>query len=108
CTSSNTRNQAVVQADRVDIQSRNVGNGGRYARRSSGTQGESAESGNVQTKTGNGNVQRIRRTSFPRNDSNIQCYNCKYFMEQMLLAKKDEAGVILSNEQNDFLLADAS
>ncbi|GJR80250.1 hypothetical protein Tco_0151035 [Tanacetum coccineum] len=28
-------------------------------------------------------------------------------MEQMLLTKKDEAGVILSNNQNDFLLADA-
>ncbi|GKF34041.1 hypothetical protein Tco_0107241, partial [Tanacetum coccineum] len=26
----------------------------------------------------------------------------------MLLAKKDEAGIILTNEQNDFLLADAS
>ncbi|GJY03132.1 hypothetical protein Tco_0361284 [Tanacetum coccineum] len=55
----------------------------------------------------------------------IMCYNCnekghyarnypkprvldsKYFMEQMLLAKKDEAGVIQSNEHNDFLLADA-
>ncbi|GKA33511.1 zinc finger, CCHC-type containing protein [Tanacetum coccineum] len=29
-------------------------------------------------------------------------------MEQMLLEKKDKAGVILSNEQNDFLLADAT
>ncbi|GJT69970.1 hypothetical protein Tco_1029256 [Tanacetum coccineum] len=29
-------------------------------------------------------------------------------MEQMLLAKQDEAGVILSDEQNDFLFADAS
>ncbi|GKF82645.1 hypothetical protein Tco_0244301, partial [Tanacetum coccineum] len=32
----------------------------------------------------------------------------KYFLEQMLLAKKDEAGIILTNEHNDFLLADAS
>ncbi|GJY46151.1 retrovirus-related pol polyprotein from transposon TNT 1-94 [Tanacetum coccineum] len=32
----------------------------------------------------------------------------KYIMEQMLLAKKDEAGVSLSNEQNDFHLADAT
>ncbi|GKB24833.1 hypothetical protein Tco_0864234 [Tanacetum coccineum] len=32
----------------------------------------------------------------------------KYFMEQMLLAKQDEAGVILTDEQNDFLFADAS
>nr|GEW05908.1 hypothetical protein [Tanacetum cinerariifolium] len=52
-----------------------------------------------------------------------QCYNCnkkgqyarnclkprvqdyKYFMKQMLLAKKDEARIILYNEQSDFLLA---
>ncbi|GKE31062.1 retrovirus-related pol polyprotein from transposon TNT 1-94, partial [Tanacetum coccineum] len=56
----------------------------------------------------------------------VQCYNCsgkghyarnclkprvrdsKNFMEQMLLAKHDEAGVILTDEQNDFLFADAS
>nr|GEV90718.1 RNA-directed DNA polymerase, eukaryota [Tanacetum cinerariifolium] len=31
-----------------------------------------------------------------------------YFLEQMLLAKKDEAGVILFNEQNDFLIDDAA
>ncbi|GJR03313.1 integrase, catalytic region, zinc finger, CCHC-type containing protein [Tanacetum coccineum] len=61
-----------------------------------------------------------------RNTSTVQCYNysgkghyarncpkprvrdSKYFMEQMLLAKQDEAGVILTDEQNDFLFADAS
>ncbi|GJV58842.1 hypothetical protein Tco_1464942 [Tanacetum coccineum] len=32
----------------------------------------------------------------------------KYFMEQMLLAKQEEARVILNDEQNDFLFADAS
>nr|GEW43776.1 putative reverse transcriptase domain-containing protein [Tanacetum cinerariifolium] len=31
----------------------------------------------------------------------------KYFMEQMLLAKQDEAGVILADKQTDFLFADA-
>ncbi|GKA98779.1 retrovirus-related pol polyprotein from transposon TNT 1-94 [Tanacetum coccineum] len=84
-TSSNTRNQAIIQGDRVNIQSRNSGN-----------------------------------------TSTVQCYNCsekghyarnypkprvrdsKYFMEQMLLAKQDEAGVILTDEQNDFLFADGS
>ncbi|GJS24022.1 hypothetical protein Tco_0452654 [Tanacetum coccineum] len=84
-TYSNTRNQAIVQADRVDIQSKIVGNDGRYARRSSGTQGEPADNGNVQKETRNGN----------------------YFLEQMLLAEKDEAGIILTNEQHDFLLVDA-
>ncbi|GKE07273.1 retrovirus-related pol polyprotein from transposon TNT 1-94, partial [Tanacetum coccineum] len=72
------------------------------------------------------NVQRTLRTSSSGNTSTVQCYNCsgkghyarncpkprvrdsKYFMEQMLLAKQDEAGVILTDEQNDFLFADAS
>ncbi|GJY22250.1 integrase, catalytic region, zinc finger, CCHC-type containing protein [Tanacetum coccineum] len=70
-----------------------------------------------------------RNFSNPTNNrtvANVQCYNCsekvhyacncpkprirdsKYFMEQMLLAKQDEAGVILTDEQNDFLFADAS
>ncbi|GJY12365.1 retrovirus-related pol polyprotein from transposon TNT 1-94 [Tanacetum coccineum] len=72
-TSSNTKNQAIIQRDRT------------------------------------GNVQRTLRTSSSGNTSTIQCYNCsgkghyarncpkprvwdsKYFMEQMLLAKQDEA-----------------
>ncbi|GKE73044.1 integrase, catalytic region, zinc finger, CCHC-type containing protein [Tanacetum coccineum] len=71
------------------------------------------------------NVQRTLCTPSSGNTSTVQCYNCsgkghyarncpkprvldsKYFMEQMLLAKQDKAGVILSDEQNDFLFADA-
>ncbi|GJT80549.1 retrovirus-related pol polyprotein from transposon TNT 1-94 [Tanacetum coccineum] len=90
CTSSNIRNQAVVPADKVNIQSRNVGNVGRFARRSSNIQEEFVESNNVQKETGNENVQRTLQTSLVGNAST-----------------KDEAGVILSNEQNDFLLVDA-
>ncbi|GKG42847.1 integrase, catalytic region, zinc finger, CCHC-type containing protein, partial [Tanacetum coccineum] len=73
-----------------------------------------------------GNIQRTLRTTSSGTTANVQCYNCskkghyarncpkpkvwdsKYFMEQMLLAKQDEAGVTLIDEQNDFLFADAS
>ncbi|GJY87593.1 retrovirus-related pol polyprotein from transposon TNT 1-94 [Tanacetum coccineum] len=122
-TSSNTRNQAIIQGDRVNIQSRNSGNTGRNTRRAY-VQEEVVEGSNAQNETGN--VQRTIRTSSSGNTSTVQCYNCsgkghyarncpkprvrdsKYFMEQMLLAKQDEAGVILTDEQNDFLFADAS
>ncbi|GJX91494.1 integrase, catalytic region, zinc finger, CCHC-type containing protein [Tanacetum coccineum] len=84
-TSSNTRNQEIVQGDR-----------------------------------------RTLRTTSSRTALNVQCYNCsekghyarncpkprvrdsKYFMEQMLLAKQDEVGVTLTDEQNDFIFVDAS
>ncbi|GJT35396.1 integrase, catalytic region, zinc finger, CCHC-type containing protein [Tanacetum coccineum] len=72
-TSSNTRNQAIIQGDRVNIQSRNSVKKGHYAR--------------------NCPKPRVR--------------DSKYFMEQMLLAKQDEAGVIYYDEQNDFIFADA-
>ncbi|GJR30817.1 integrase, catalytic region, zinc finger, CCHC-type containing protein [Tanacetum coccineum] len=64
---------AIVQADRVNIQSRSIGNGDRMAR-SYNTQEESAESSNVQKETGN--VQRALQTSSSGNDKNVQCYNC--------------------------------
>ncbi|GJQ94537.1 integrase, catalytic region, zinc finger, CCHC-type containing protein [Tanacetum coccineum] len=116
-------NQAIIQGDRVNIQSRNSGNTGRNSRRAY-VQEEVVEGMNALKETGN--VQRTLRTSSSGNTSTVQCYNCsgkghyarncpkprvrdsKYFMEQMLLAKQDEAGVILTDEQNDFLFADAS
>ncbi|GJY99759.1 retrovirus-related pol polyprotein from transposon TNT 1-94 [Tanacetum coccineum] len=122
-TSSNTRNQAIIQGDMVNIQSRNLGNTGRNTRRAY-VQEEVVEGSNAQNETEN--VQRTLRTSSSGNTSTVQCYNCsgkghyarncpkprvrdsKYFMEQMLLAKQDEAGVLLTDEQNDFLFADAS
>ncbi|GJW44510.1 retrovirus-related pol polyprotein from transposon TNT 1-94 [Tanacetum coccineum] len=121
--SSNTRNQAVVQGDRVNIQSRNFGNVGRNNRRAY-VQEEVVEGMNATNETAN--VQRIVRTPTSGNTSTGQCYNyggkghyarncpkprvrdSKYFMEQMLLAKQDEADVILTDEHNDFLFADAS
>ncbi|GJY26500.1 integrase, catalytic region, zinc finger, CCHC-type containing protein [Tanacetum coccineum] len=107
----------------LNIQSRNSGNVGRNNRRAY-VQKEVVEGMNATNETAN--VQRIVRTPTPGNTSIGQCYNyggkehyarncpkprvrdSKYFMEQMLLAKKDEAGVILSDEQNDFLFDDAS
>ncbi|GKE07416.1 retrovirus-related pol polyprotein from transposon TNT 1-94, partial [Tanacetum coccineum] len=123
CTSSNTRNQAIVQSLRVNIQSKNSGNDGRNTRRSY-VQEEIIEGNNVQNDAGN--IQRTLRTTSSGTATNVQCYNCsekghyarnclkpqvrdsKYFMEQMLLAKQDEAGVILTDEQTDFLFVDAS
>ncbi|GJS76413.1 hypothetical protein Tco_0726294 [Tanacetum coccineum] len=64
CTSSNTRNQAIFQGDRVNIQSRNSSNDGRNTRRS-------------------------------------------YVQEEVIEVRKDEIGVILTDEHNDFLFADA-
>ncbi|GJZ55914.1 retrovirus-related pol polyprotein from transposon TNT 1-94 [Tanacetum coccineum] len=92
-TSSNTRNQAIVQGDRVYIQSKNSGNDGKNTRRAY-VQEEVIENTNVQNDAGN--IQRTLRTASSRTVANVQCYNC---------SKK---GVILTNEQNDFLFADAS
>ncbi|GJU74321.1 gag-pol polyprotein [Tanacetum coccineum] len=123
CTSSNTKNQAIVQGNRVNIQSRNSGTDGRITRRSY-VQKEIIEGNNV--KNDAGNIQRTLRTTSSGTAVNAQCYNCsekghyarncpkpivwdsKYFMEQMLLAKQDEARVILTDEHNNFLFADAS
>nr|GEV44724.1 hypothetical protein [Tanacetum cinerariifolium] len=86
-TSSNTRNQAIIQGDWVNTQSRNSGNAGRNNRR-------------AYVQDGKGH--------YARNCPKPRVRDLKYFMEQMLLAKQDEAGVILTDEQNDFLFADAS
>ncbi|GJT70250.1 hypothetical protein Tco_1029536 [Tanacetum coccineum] len=82
-------NQAVVQAGRVNIQSRNVGNDGRIARRSYNTQVDA-------------------KGHYGQDCPKPRVRDFKYFMEQMLLTKKDEARVILSNEKNYFHTADAT
>nr|GEZ76897.1 hypothetical protein [Tanacetum cinerariifolium] len=115
-TSSNTKNQVIVQGDRVNIQSMNSSNVGRNNRRAY-VQEEVVEGSNE-----TGNVQRTLRNSSLGNTSTVQCYNysgkghyarncpkprvkdLKYFMEKMLLAKQDEARVILTNEQKIFSL----
>ncbi|GJW25900.1 putative ribonuclease H-like domain-containing protein [Tanacetum coccineum] len=98
CTSSNTRNQAVIEVGRVDIQSKNS------------------------IDEYDQNIQRNLRTELTSRKTNVQCYNCnekghyvrecpkprfrdaKYSREQMLLATKDEVGVHLDEEEDDFML----
>ncbi|GJR60841.1 retrovirus-related pol polyprotein from transposon TNT 1-94 [Tanacetum coccineum] len=112
-------NQEIIQGDRVNIQSRNSGNDGRNNRRVY-VQEEIVEGSNAPNETGN--VQRTIRTSSSGNTLTVQCYNCsrkghyarnypkprvqdlKYFMEQMLLAKQDEAGVILTDDVTPLFL----
>nr|GEV80905.1 zinc finger, CCHC-type, retrotransposon Gag domain protein [Tanacetum cinerariifolium] len=48
------------------------------------------------------------KSHYVRNCPKTRIGDSKYFMEQMLLAKQDKLGVILIDEQNDFLFADAS
>ncbi|GKB21376.1 hypothetical protein Tco_0855299 [Tanacetum coccineum] len=75
----------LASAMLVNIQSRNSSNTGRNTRRAY-----------VQEEVVEGNCPKPRVP------------DSKYIMEQMLLAKQDEAGVILTDEQNNFLFADAS
>ncbi|GJZ88772.1 retrovirus-related pol polyprotein from transposon TNT 1-94 [Tanacetum coccineum] len=66
-------NQAIIQGDRVNIQSKNSGNAGRNNRRAY-VQEEIIEGSNAPNETGN--VQRTLRTSSSGNTSTVQCYNC--------------------------------
>ncbi|GKE22208.1 hypothetical protein Tco_1433720, partial [Tanacetum coccineum] len=65
-------NQAIIQGDRENIQSRNFGNAGRNNRRAY-VQEEIVEGSNASNETGN--VQRTLRTSSLGNTSTVQCYN---------------------------------
>nr|GEV09946.1 retrovirus-related Pol polyprotein from transposon TNT 1-94 [Tanacetum cinerariifolium] len=80
-TSSNTRNQVVIQGDKNS----SLGN-----------------TSTVQCYNSSG------KGHYARNYPKPRVWDSKYFMEQMLLAKQDEARVILTDEQNDFLFANAS
>ncbi|GJW92856.1 retrovirus-related pol polyprotein from transposon TNT 1-94 [Tanacetum coccineum] len=95
-TSSNTRNQAIIQGDRVNIQSRNSGNAGRNNRRAY-VQEEIVEGSNAPNETEN--VQRTLRTSSSGNTSTVQCYNC---------SGKGHYARNYPKPRNDFLFADAS
>ncbi|GJQ94190.1 hypothetical protein Tco_0005329 [Tanacetum coccineum] len=85
CTYSNTRNQAIVQAGILVMRQKY-----KTFIRSRGSHGT-----NVQNDTGN--IQRTLRTTSLGTAANVQCYNCS-----------EKEGVILTDEQNDLLFADAS
>ncbi|GJS78251.1 retrovirus-related pol polyprotein from transposon TNT 1-94 [Tanacetum coccineum] len=122
--SSNTKNQVVVQDGRVDIQTKNGGNGGNVNKNVEQNRNQMFNAGNGSDES-NQIVQRVPRTDSTPNKAIMQCYNCnekghyarncqkpkvrdaKYFREQMLLAMKDEARSYLSNEENDFMLDNA-
>ncbi|GKC91562.1 integrase, catalytic region, zinc finger, CCHC-type containing protein [Tanacetum coccineum] len=94
--SSNTRNQAIIQGDRVNIQSRNSGNTRRNGRRAY-VQEEVVEGMNAPKETGN--VQRTLRIPSSGNTSTVQCYNC---------SEKGHYARNCPKPRNDFLFADAS
>ncbi|GJX49686.1 hypothetical protein Tco_0276531 [Tanacetum coccineum] len=74
-TSSNTINQAIVQADRVNIQSRNSSNDARNTR-CSYVQEEVIESTNVQNDARN--IQRTLQTASSRTTTNVQTSSTSY------------------------------
>ncbi|GKB42980.1 hypothetical protein Tco_0887922 [Tanacetum coccineum] len=103
-TSLNTRNQAVIQDGRVDLQSMNVGyagNGNRNAGRKNRNQAANAENGMAQQIEENDRIVTMPNFLKPK------VRNAKYFREQMLLVMKYEAERNLNDEENDFMLDNA-
>ncbi|GJT58590.1 hypothetical protein Tco_1002123 [Tanacetum coccineum] len=90
CISPNTRNQAVVQDGRVDIQTKNAGYRGNVNKNAGRNRTQGFNTGNA--------------GHYARECQKPKVRDAKYFIEQMLLAMKDEAGSNLSNEENDFML----
>ncbi|GJS13542.1 hypothetical protein Tco_0408014 [Tanacetum coccineum] len=116
CISSNTRNQAVVQDGRVDIQTKNAGYGGNANKNAWRQNRNQAFNAGNRNDESNQTVQHVPRTKSTPVKANVQFYNCnkkghyahvcqkprvrdaKYFREQMLLAMKDEVKSNLNNE----------
>ncbi|GJX44441.1 hypothetical protein Tco_0261117 [Tanacetum coccineum] len=90
--SLNIRNQAYVQDGRIDVQSKNVSNAGRNMGRVFGNSGYSRNAQHVTRNSAT--VERIPRTSTNARD--------------MSMVNKDEAGIALNKEENEFLLEDVN
>ncbi|GJW32951.1 retrovirus-related pol polyprotein from transposon TNT 1-94 [Tanacetum coccineum] len=102
-TSSNTRNQTVIQDGRVDIQSKNVSyvvNGNRNVGRQNRNQAANMRNGKANVQCYNCNA----KGHYARNCAKPKVRDAKYFKEQMLLAMKDEARGNINEEENDFML----
>ncbi|GJS67891.1 hypothetical protein Tco_0682456 [Tanacetum coccineum] len=101
-TSSNTRNQAVIQDGRVDIQSKNVGyagNGNKNAGRINRIEATNAGNGLVQSiEEYDHNVERIPRTESTPGKTNVQGYNYN---------GKGHYACECPNPSNDFMLDNA-
>jgi cytochrome c553 len=131
-SSSNTRNQAVVNDGRVEIQNRNYGR--------SGSGSSSGNFGNGQRYNNNGNVQRYNNSGGFRNNSGasqqrsepvetrnsnsgnaVWCYNCnekghiattcpqprtrgsKFHKQALLMALQDEKDGNFTEQENNFM-----
>ncbi|GKD29711.1 hypothetical protein Tco_1240489 [Tanacetum coccineum] len=78
-TSSNIRNQAVIQDGKVDIQTKNVGyggNGNRSAGRQNKNQAFNAGNRLTQNDESNQIVHRVPQTESNPRKTNVQFYNC--------------------------------
>ncbi|GJR67605.1 hypothetical protein Tco_0013670 [Tanacetum coccineum] len=100
-SSSNIRNQTVIQDGRLDIQRKNVGyavNGNRNAGRQNRNQATNAKNGLVQSiKEYDQNVNRIPRTKSTSGKTNVQCYNCN--RKDNTLEKLNETVIMMARIQ---------
>ncbi|GJS46586.1 retrovirus-related pol polyprotein from transposon TNT 1-94 [Tanacetum coccineum] len=95
-TSSNSRIQAIIQGGRVNIQIRNYGNDGRNTRRSM------FKRESLRVTMFRMMLETYSELFKLRPQELLQMFNAT------TAVRKDEAGVILTDEQNDFLFVDAS
>nr|GEV96870.1 hypothetical protein [Tanacetum cinerariifolium] len=119
CSSSNTRNQVVIQDGRVDIQTKNAGYGGN-GNKNTGRQNRNEmdqlrimkvirlfsilyKLSQIQERQ-MFNVITAMTKHYARDCQKLRVRNAKYFREQMLLAMKDEDGSNLNDEENHFML----